>query len=1255
MIREPYGVYPYNSTIDTDTVENFSFIFNGDQLRKYDYEILENNNKKNKIKSFSNLISLGKTVYNDETVNFHPTVFNNNAQNKNLIWRLRLVENEGNWIGNDIPTMKIQTGYTDEIINGHTIKGKITGSLEQLSTEDLQEVAVSLKTKDNSIFRVKNYESRYYEYYTLGKGGYYVGEVISTGQTDKYYWVERTSTQGGQAKKTWVTRSSVNSQPVLLKDATGIYSIDNLFTQTEFNNIFANSTVSYSKERFLSDYTVKVLQSFGYNETPQAVYHVNSITNSKGQNYSNRITRQSVGLAQNIYLKYRKASSDDYTEKAFDDVFTEAEANALKNYSISFRMENSGDKIGRSYTEVTEVTFNEQDEILYSVDENLLNYGSILLSQYKAGTIDNYPKETTEPLQRKTKFPKKTSILLKDQSGNIFSSEYLFTKNEIDQIEDENYGLYDLVTFQGTVANITKLTDFAIYKNFYDSNYYYFQSRPTPQITFVDENGKELIYEYGMLNIDGRYYSFGIKDQDKINTKYYFWTLYRDDQIEPTTVTKKTFSQNVKFTYDNFLNDYTYTLVLTLETQDGGIYSYDLPNIVVKYDETVQAASKASASYHPADGFTTITWPTQRLSIPTIIPPDGYRPSQNWIDGKGKPLAIDIDKGTSLTYDNLAGDTLKIDPNRFIVSACFSIPEKVINNNLSSFDILKLTSSVEDNSFLTLRKTGLELRIITSNTEEQGVKFREIDINSVGNSFKNKFFNFLNEIKAFALQTSYTKENNYYNNFIIPDSSEPLKDSSYYLYATDTDLIKSRYKIFIAREGAFLVKFTYNQSTGWTATSYYAIDNTDNKYHYEIKDAYFRKIQIFGKSIFKYLIVYNYSNIENLIKYKEHGCLDLNWSPSWDNDPEGKIISIDYAEGVKSSYNADYNGAIKSYRIYRSEYSDASQKTLINNKLIAEFNAADLVKINNNSSYIIKDYSVHNRGYFVYSITPRIEVKDESDETITKVLGVSINSNIVYTDEYYWFFISLGKRQDGTYAPLEKWNFYLNLNEAQITHNTQKVFHTGFSPYPKASVGTTNYITTQFSCLVGNFFYQKNYSYDGLHQFTSELTRITDKNNMTRLYIKETPQLENLNIEKDNVTICMRGQNRTVTNYGVFYENGMRFFYIDINSPFVDFIPGFKYKTYTLTIVKDKNNKNNFAKTGEYNEYVDNIDIINNWNAFAATDNPILIKDIKGNCFIGVISNNTESYNSQIGQMPTTINFTVTQVDDVNDYIIFDY
>ena len=44
---------------------------------------------------------------------------------------------------------------------------------------------------------------------------------------------------------------------------------------------------------------------------------------------------------------------------------------------------------------------------------------------------------------------------------------------------------------------------------------------------------------------------------------------------------------------------------------------------------------------------------------------------------------------------------------------------------------------------------------------------------------------------------------------------------------------------------------------------------------------------------------------------------------------------------------------------------------------------------------------------------------------------------------------------------------------------------------------------------------------------------------------------------------------------------------------------------------------------------------------------------MKGNCYIGVISDNREQIDIKIDAFPTTINFNITQIADANSYLIF--
>ena len=83
--------------------------------------------------------------------------------------------------------------------------------------------------------------------------------------------------------------------------------------------------------------------------------------------------------------------------------------------------------------------------------------------------------------------------------------------------------------------------------------------------------------------------------------------------------------------------------------------------------------------------------------------------------------------------------------------------------------------------------------------------------------------------------------NNYYNYYILPGRNTILYDNNYKLYETNTNLNKSRYKVFISAGGAFVVKFKFIENA-WKATNYYAINNKDPNNKYDLKNAYFNKI-----------------------------------------------------------------------------------------------------------------------------------------------------------------------------------------------------------------------------------------------------------------------------------------------------------------------------------------------------------------------------------------------------------------------------
>ena len=1111
MIREPYSVYPYNTTIDTALTKNFSFVFNGGQLRSYDYEIMENNNKSNIIKSFDSLIPLENTVYNDTTVSV-PVSLDNSMYDKNWIWRLRLVENKGDWTPGNIPTMKVQNG---EILTKEEGKftGIIAGTLENLTEKDLKEVCVSVKTNNSKYYKVTNYISNYFEYFYLAEGAYYLC-------TADYY----------------------NEHPKLCKEVP-------LYTASVYLTKYSTLEGKTEKEE--------------------------------------QLTREKA-------------------HELFPDI--------------------SGDPI--------------------------------VCSEYD---VEN-----------------RVAVDVEDGRELI-----LFTKEEVDLMQDDEYGEYFISSFNDSPIELDNSQYFWAYKNFLDTNYYYFQSRQKPVLTFVDENNKELDINNGTFTLDGRYFSVGVKEQDSINTKYYKWTLYRNDENDPILETNKIFSQDIKFSYDNFVTDYSYCLVLTLETQDDAIYDYTIPNIYVQYDLSQILKAKSFAYYDSSQGCVNVSWPTQKLSIPDGE--DFFVPDENWLDEEGVPEAGYLEGG-ELVYKDLSQEKIKIDPYNFIFSTCFAVNERIFRKTPGTFDIIKLQSD-DGTQYLKIQKDNLGFKIMTSKTAK-GIPFYEVKIqkNEDGSLVytydRNVFFQALNIENYFADEKPYVKEENLFNMFYLPDEMTDLYEDELNLYEADTDLNLTRYKLIFSAQGAFLCSYRKNSENKWVVNQTFVINNKDIQYHFDLKNAYFNQVILYPNVSFKYYTIYNLNNMEELILQLEEGIIDFEWEPTWENLVEEKILSVNFKDGVNSQYNIDIDGIIQAYRIYRYEYNDINKTEFISSKLLCETNIRDLTKINNNNNYLIKDYTAHNRGFFEYQITPRVDLETE-DGIVTKVLGVAMKSDVIYINDYHWFFTSIGLQKDGTYRPVETWRFLLNLSTGDYNHNIQKVSHLGFGKYPKISIGTNNYITTSLSCLIGDFEYQPIKVYSGIIYQSGHTTRVSDINNLSRIYINECRELKNFNYEKDSAAISIRGQERKIINYGEEYINDKKYFFVDIYEKFNNFIPGltnnyieqrFQSNYYSLRIVKDKDNDSNYTKTGEnrvygnmklpndgldnpfiskFNQQTESIHLINRWNDFISQDNLIIVKDLKGNCFICSLSDNSENYNTQIDAMPTTINFSITQIDAVDNYVIF--
>ncbi len=1235
MIREPYQVFPYNSVLlNTDILDGnyiFSFVFSGDVGEKCSYQILQNNNKNNIYIDFSEFQPLketGEKVYNNAPISIR-VPSQEIPLSGDLIWKLRLIENDGDWSMGNIPTMAIQNGEVYEILSEKVLKSKVAGLLEELKTEDFEKVYVSIKSNDN-VYKVKNYKSVYVEHLPLSKGGYYLGKVLREEATPKtYYWIRK---KVGNSSSI-ISRSDVGLSGVLLRDATGIYTSQGLLTDEEFATL-ENSSVNYTTSLYKD--AVSVLTSNGYTEATEKVYKLISHTTVGAKKFNNEMTRSSLGLSQYLYIKHGSGEAEK-TEQ-LKNVFTKDEilsicgdfkepSTAFGQYSVVYeKIENDEQYKPVSCYKILETSFEEDSEqILYQITQNTTSVGSL---------TNNEEVEESKELLRSQVKDLDGFLLARDQGGNIFSTYNLFTEEEKNKIIDSqiDYGFYEV---DKTISEDLLNKDIVIYKNFYDSNYYFFKTRQVPQITFINEFNEPIIEDGQILN--SRYSKFSILEKDNINTKCFEWKLFREDSNIPEAWSGKIFSRDISFEYGDFLNNFSYRLELKIETLDGAALQYSLTNITAEY--SINTAVKSTAEYNKESECIDITWPIQKLSVPDQIKMDGensFTFDQDW-------GATKIGSSSSLIYKTVSGETIQIDPETFLATLFFQINEKV-KNSIREKEIIHFYSNSPVNNSFSLFKKYNNLLIKCLDKEILLGKVTNLENFEIDNSTP---LSLLKEIPKMDVESF--KENKY-NIYLLPDNG--VLSSNTFLAPEEADLSYTKFKVFITQKRILISRFR-KVGDQWNYIDSYGINNENNEY-FTLPNYYFNNVQINGPITIKYLEVFEEKDLLEFLKEQNQEGLypnDYQWEPDYINSIN-KIIAVDFSKGYNSTFDIDENDEIIGYQIYRDEYDSDQKKYLVSTQKIADVLTTDLIKINNNSRLRIKDYSFHNRGYFEYEVIPKVQ-REEGLE-IKNYLGKAIVSNLLYVNNYYWLFTGISKRENGFYKPNQTWRFILNLGQGAIVHNQQKVFHTGNSKYPKMSVSGLNYITTTLSALIGNFKTVQVDKYDGELLISDKVTYSSDTNNLRRIFIKKSLSLENANLSNDSAVLTIKGQSSKIINYRETLIDGIRYYYVEIETPFKDLIP-YKGLQYDITLIKDKSNPNNYKHLGEYNTYEDTISIINEWNDFTVQQDTILVKDMKGNIYIASISNNQENYNLLIDQMPTTVNFQITQIGAAIDYPVFDY
>ena len=165
------------------------------------------------------------------------------------------------------------------------------------------------------------------------------------------------------------------------------------------------------------------------------------------------------------------------------------------------------------------------------------------------------------------------------------------------------------------------------------------------------------------------------------------------------------------------------------------------------------------------------------------------------------------------------------------------------------------------------------------------------------------------------------------------------------------------------------------------------------------------------------------------------------FQPDWDSFSSARIV-CPYTDSLVSSYISGLTSKVIGYIVYRKKIGDSR-----------------LHKVGEvgRDCYSIIDHLVVNHAEYQYLVSPITETE----------LGISMQTEPYRTDWNDWTLTSLWEVSTNVFCPYEIWNLSLNISASEMQQNIDKTVFKTYSKYPKISVGSSDYITGNFTCLLG--------------------------------------------------------------------------------------------------------------------------------------------------------------------------------------------
>lgn len=1052
MIREPYNLNPYNSTIDTSKVNNFSFTFSGDELGSWNIEIAKNNTSPEIVYTSEEFVpeDVGYTHIYDgdivEGITLPSTIATNTeddgllrsgsgntyiltVKDRSLSWSTNLKIQIENYTFNITNVSDIADTYRQLTITATPFPRLPVDTTVQYIAYDPTEAGTSEyfgTLGEDLIWRLKLYEPNKTIQNFLRQGRFLQdasGRVI-------YSSLSYDNTYEGEVSLPVLENSGdpVNTEthPVQIGDDLFIISNNGTTAQAMITPSL-NFTTSMASD--FSNFAALLTSGENYLEIDNIIYEITSATLSSDNSY--------------IALEFQvlNGGTIPLAEKTY------------YNYYIEF------------YSGVAE-------------SEELIN-NTITVSEYAVPT-DSF------------------GVIVGSNAVNVITTLWYYTYSDGD--------VRAFYTFENAItATPIRGLSYRLYSSFLYSNWYFFQSRKNPDLTLTTQQGAAFPitnYNSRKLELHGTY-----SQASGIGVRYHTWKIDRVTSSGTTEILKtdEIYNSNFNYTYEPLDDESSYVVTFTVVNQAGveTSISGDLTTQLNLQDIDAACTATVNSDNHTVE----VTW----------LNGLGAEPEEE-NDDFGNRIGVgtteqDVHITEQLTYSTISGGNVEIPKNEILVQTGFVVNDdaKANGNNKEFYnsDILTLGSQSGSVHF---RKEGLNVKIENGSTWFKLLNDTDGQVDT-GTAAKANYFIGKNYVwmdsatwKDTYLWTETQSDTNcYYYQFIIGNGKVKGNRAAYwnttsvsvnsqtitipYNPLIDAATVSSlRVRIDNGTEGSENTVYTVSGKTSTATTMALTLNAAptgtpaqvvvydqagsallSQTFTIDTSAPYNRFILGHDTNYFFFTV----SNGATDSTFNGTAVLRFGEKPSWNENT--MLINARFNGTLLSSRQEDIGSSIDGYQVYRRKFrvlgSDGmtpiyDEENPIYTRLIGTFYLAD-EELTTAAKFKFIDWAAENRGVFDYVIVPISNTTSVAATIHTKKISDGIYEKVT-TDWYGWSFSSFDKFPTGHYEPLERWLFKLNVETNGYSHQTNKIFHQGFNRYPKASIGVTNYITTNLSCLIGN-------------------------------------------------------------------------------------------------------------------------------------------------------------------------------------------